>query len=220
MKRTLKRVTAMLLCLVLSCSILPVTVQAASHPFKDVSSSHWANSAVEYVYENDLMNGTAPTTFAPSETLTRAMFVTVLGRMDGVNTNSYSGSSFSDVPTGQWYSAYVKWASSQGIVLGTGNGRFSPNSSVTREQMATMIARYVDTSGISLPDDSNAVNGFTDTASVSSWARDGLELMRRTGILSGYPDGTFGPKKPRPERKRQRFLCGWRKAVHQHLLIR
>lgn len=195
MKRFLKRVTAILLCLVLSCSLLPVTGLAASHPFQDVPSSHWANSAVAYVYDNNLMNGTGSNTFTPNGTLTRAMFVTILGRMDGVNTASYPGTSFSDVPTGQWYSPYVAWASSQGIVTGTGNGRFSPNSPVTREQMAAMIARYVEASGIHLPDADNPASSFKDAASVSSWARDGLELMRRTGILSGYADGTFGPKK-------------------------
>lgn len=196
MKRFLKRVTAILLCLVLSCSLLPITgLAASSHPFRDVPDSHWANSAVAYVYDNNLMNGTGPNTFTPSGTLTRAMFVTILGRMDGVNTASYPGTSFSDVPTGQWYSPYVAWASSQGIVTGTGNGQFSPNSPVTREQMAAMIARYVEASGIRLPDADNAASSFKDAASVSSWARDGLELMRRTGILSGYSDGTFGPKK-------------------------
>ena len=195
MKRFLNRVTAILLCLVLSCSLLPVTGLAASHPFQDVPSSHWANSAVAYVYDNNLMNGTGSNTFTPNGTLTRAMFVTILGRMDGVNTASYPGTSFSDVPTGQWYSPYVAWASSQGIVTGTGNGQFSPNSPVTREQMAAMIARYVEASGIHLPDADNPASSFKDAASVSSWARDGLELMRRTGILSGYADGTFGPKK-------------------------
>lgn len=195
MKRFLNRVTAILLCLVLSCSLLPVTGLAASHPFQDVPSSHWANSAVAYVYDNSLMNGTGSNTFTPSGTLPRAMFVTILGRMDGVNTASYPGTSFSDVPTGQWYSPYVAWASSQGIVTGTGNGQFSPNNPVTREQMAAMIARYVEASGIHLPDADNPASSFKDASSVSSWARDGLELMRRTGILSGYADGTFGPKK-------------------------
>lgn len=195
MKRFLNRVTAILLCLVLSCSLLPVTGLAASHPFQDVPSSHWANSAVAYVYDNSLMNGTGSNTFTPSGTLTRAMFVTILGRMDGVNTASYPGTSFSDVPAGQWYSPYVAWASSQGIVTGTGNGQFSPNTPVTREQMAAMIARYVEASGIHLPDADNPASSFKDASSVSSWARDGLELMRRTGILSGYADGTFGPKK-------------------------
>lgn len=195
MKQFLKRAAAILLCLTLSCSLLPVTGLAASYPFQDVPNSHWATSAVEYVYDNDLMNGTGPRTFTPGGTLTRAMFVTILGRMDGVNAASYPDTSFSDVPVGQWYSPYVAWASGQGIVTGTGNGQFSPNTPVTREQMAAMIARYVDASGVSLPDADNPASSFKDASSVSSWARDGLELMRRTGILSGYDDGTFGPKK-------------------------
>lgn len=196
-----RRFCSAFIVLALCLSLLPGVTVAAAHPFQDVPNGHWATAAVAYVYDNDLMNGTGSGTFTPDGRLTRAMFVTILGRMDGVNAAGYPGTSFSDVPVGQWYSPYVAWASEQRIVTGTGNGNgngngcFSPDTSVTREQMAAMIARYVEAGGINLSDAANAPAGFQDASSVSSWAKDGLELMRRTGILTGYADGTFGPKK-------------------------
>lgn len=180
------------LALLLSCLVLPAGA-AGQHPFRDVPAGHWAGDAVGYVYENNLMNGTGPTAFQPEGTLTRAMFVTILGRMDGVEASQYSGSRFSDVAPGQWYSPYVAWSFQNHIVNGTGGGLFSPDLAVTREEMATMIARYVDAQGLTLPQADRPASPFTDQAAISSWAKEGVELMRQTGLLSGYGDGRFGP---------------------------
>jgi hypothetical protein len=163
--------------------------------FTDVPSTAWYAGNVAYVYENGLMNGTSATTFEPSASLTRAMFVTILGRLDGVDTSAYGSTSFADVATGQWYSAYVAWASENGIVNGYSATTFGTNDLVTREQMATIIARYVDYAGVTLPQAESIVASFQDASSVSGWAREGLELMRTTGIITGYTDGTFGPKR-------------------------
>lgn len=168
--------------------VVGTALAAGQHPFTDVPQSHWANEAVGYVYENDLMNGVSATMFQPGGSLTRAMFVTILGRMAGAEEES-GESGFADVPAGRWYSAYVAWAAGEGIVDGTGNGCFSPNSPVTREQMATMIARYVDSADLPLPETGDPAAPFTDRNAVSDWAEAGVELMRQTGILAGYEDG-------------------------------
>ena len=189
-----RRVISAALALCMMLTLLSGTALAAGqHPFTDVPQSHWANEAVGYVYENDLMNGVSATMFQPGGSLTRAMFVTILGRMAGAEEES-GESGFADVPAGRWYSAYVAWAAGEGIVDGTGNGYFSPNSPVTREQMATMIARYVDSAGLTLPETGDPAAPFTDRNAVSDWAEAGVELMRQTGILAGYEDGTFQPQ--------------------------
>lgn len=126
MKR-MKRVLCPLLVCMLLLSTSIVAVHGAKLPFTDVKSRDWYANAVTYVYENNLMSGLSETSFAPESNLTRAMFVTILGRMDGVNTSLYGGSSFSDVPAGQWYSAYVKWASQKGIVSGYTSTYFGAN---------------------------------------------------------------------------------------------
>ena len=74
--------------------------------------------------------------------MTRGMFVTVLGRLAKVDTENYTGTSFSDVPAATYYAPYISWASGEGIVSGTGNGRFSPDTPVTREQIAKMLFTY------------------------------------------------------------------------------
>lgn len=168
---------------------------AGSSPFADVPAAHWASQAVAYVYDNGLMNGVGEDTFQPGGSLTRAMFVTILGRMAGAAEGDYPGTSFTDVPAGQWYSPYVAWAAQAGVADGTGGGNFSPNRAVTREQMATMIARYTDSAGLTLEEVSDPAAAFPDQGAVASWAREGVDLMRRTGILTGYEDGSFQPQR-------------------------
>ena len=191
-----KRVWSLPLALCLTLLLLTGGAAAAgSNPFADVPGNHWANEAVAYVYDNGLMNGVGEETFQPSGSLTRAMFVTILGRMAGVVEGDHPGISFTDVPAGQWYSPYVAWAAQAGVAGGTGGGKFSPNSAVTREQMATMIARYTESAGLTLDEVSDPAPSFTDQGAVASWAREGVDLMRRTGILTGYEDGSFQPQR-------------------------
>lgn len=191
-----RRGIAMFLALCLSLSLVSGGAAAAgNNPFADVPSSHWANEAVNYVYGKGMMNGVGKDTFQPKGSLTRAMFVTILGRMAGVKENAYPGTSFGDVPVGQWYSPYVAWAAQTGVTGGTGGGKFSPTSAVTREQMATMIARYTESADLTLGESSDPAPSFTDQSAVASWAREGVDLMRRTGILTGYEDGSFQPQR-------------------------
>lgn len=191
-----RRVAALILALCFCLTVMPGGAAAAGNsPFTDVPSGHWASEAVTYVYGNGLMNGVGENTFQPSGSLTRAMFVTILGRMAGVTEGDYPGTSFTDVPAGQWYSPYVAWAAQAGVAGGTGGGKFSPDNAVTREQMATMIARYTESAGLTLDEVSAPAAAFTDQGAVASWAREGVDLMRRTGILTGYEDGSFQPQR-------------------------
>jgi hypothetical protein len=121
------------------------------------------------------------------------MFVTILGRMAGVNEGDYSGSSFTDVAAGTWYAPFVQWGAKNGIVNGMGGGKFAPNSPVTREQMAALITRYADFAQFDLPAGANAPASFRDAGSISGWAFESVERMRRTGLLNGDPEGNFHP---------------------------
>lgn len=189
MKRWVAKILSVIL--VLTVVVFPAGA-AGTHSFRDVSRSHWASGAIQYVYENDLMNGTSSTTFQPDGILDRAMFVTILGRLFDVRANQNVVSTFPDVPTGQWYSGYVAWAQREGIVAGDG-GKLLPESPVTREQMATMISRFLSSEGIRLPNADVVPSSFRDAGFVSDWAREGVELMRKTGIISGDSNGYFNP---------------------------
>ena len=130
--------------------------------------------------------------FDPSGTMTRAMLVTVLGRLAGIDPADYDGqSAFSDVDADSWYGPYVAWAAENGVVEGVGDGLFAPDAPITREQMCTMLVRYLDSDQVELPEMTNPPV-FTDQDQVSDWAVDAVDRFRRSGVVEGS-DGEFQP---------------------------
>ena len=154
-----------------------------SLPFTDVHESDWFYKDVAFAYENGLFAGTSDTTFSPNTSMTRAMLVAVLYRLEG--KPSVSGrSGFSDVTSGSYYEDAVTWAADNGIVYGTSASTFSPNANVTREQMTAILYRYAqykkyDTAA------SSSLNGFTDHASVSGYAAASLEWAVAEELVYG-----------------------------------
>lgn len=161
-----------------------------SLPFTDVRESDWFYENVAFAYENGLFAGTSDTTFSPNTSMTRAMLVAVLYRLEG--KPSVSGrSGFSDVTSGSYYEDAVTWAADNGIVYGTSASTFSPNANVTREQMTAILYRYAqykkyDTAARS------SLNGFTDHASVSGYAAASLEWAVAEELVYGS-DGKLMP---------------------------
>ena len=186
-----RRVISAALALCMMLTLLSGTALAAGqHPFTDVPQSHWANEAVGYVYENDLMNGVSATMFQPGGSLTRAMFVTILGRMAGAEEES-GESGFADVPAGSWYAPYVNWAAANGIVNGTSATTFDPNTTISRQDMAVMLYNYTQHFGVQL--DQKTVTAFTDEGSVAAYALPAVQALHRAGVINGMPDGSFQP---------------------------
>ena len=162
------------------------------NPFIDVSPADAYYDAVLYVYENGLFKGVSEIQFAPNTTMTRAMFVTVLGRMAGVNPLLYQKSSFTDVEMGQWYSPYVEWAAKSGIVLGYGDGTFGLNDDITVEQAAVILTRYAAFTGRSTYT-LRTLGDFADAADVSDWAVYSMKWIVSSGIYTGE-NGMLSPK--------------------------
>lgn len=160
--------------------------------YVDVPATAWYAPYVEYATVNKLMSGIGNRCFSPDTVLTRGMFVTVLGQLAQIDEDAYPGTSFHDVEIGRWYAPFVEWAAQHDVVSGTGNGRFEPNAPITREQMASIVARYVQSTGTTLPTITDPVV-FKDMDAVSGWALEGVELMRMTGIISGDEKGYFNP---------------------------
>ena len=168
------------------------TAQAAA--FRDVSSGAWYAGYVRRASEEGLMAGTSEDRFSPDATLTRAMFVTILGRLHQVDPDDFRQSTaFVDAPKDSWYGPYVNWASQYDIVSGYSTWIFGSNDPITREQMASILARYLEFLDVELPDGEDTVSSFRDSSKVSGWARQGVELMRRTGILAGDQNRNFRP---------------------------
>ncbi|HIX32236.1 MAG TPA: S-layer homology domain-containing protein [Firmicutes bacterium] len=161
-------------------------------PFTDVAADAWYYDAVEYVYDNDLMNGTAPTVFAPNATLTRGMLATVLWRMEGSPVVNYA-LPFEDVSADQWYTEAIRWAASVGVVNGTSATTYAPNANITREQLATMLYRYAAYKSGSVSA-SASLSGFTDAGSVSDYAADAMEWAVAEEIIGGMTSTTLVPQ--------------------------
>ena len=152
-------------------------------PFTDVRESDWFYEDVAFAYENGLFAGTSDTTFSPNASMTRAMLVTVLYRLEGQPAvNGRSG--FSDVQYSGYYEDAVTWAADNGIVNGTSTTMFSPNANVTREQMAAILYRYAQYKKYNTAA-SSGLNGFTDHASVSGYAAASLEWAVAEKLVNG-----------------------------------
>ena len=152
--------------------------------FDDVTKGDWFYKDVEYVYNEGIMDGVSKREFAPNETLTRAMIVKILYRIEG-EPAGYRSSDFNDVESGRWYTGAVAWAAEKEIVKGYGNGKFGPNDPVTREQLAAILYRYTQYKGWSTPAASGNLDGFKDAASVSSYAVDAMNWAVDEGLLKG-----------------------------------
>ena len=159
-------------------------------PFIDVDPDSWYYGAVEYAYENGLMNGVAADQFAPQKTLTRAMMAAVLANLENGSANT-SGS-FSDVADGAWYADAVNWAAENGIVNGYEDGTFRPDAPLTREQMAAFLYNYAVYKGYDVSA-TNDLAQFSDAAQVSSWAADVVKWAVGADLLHGVGDDKLAP---------------------------
>lgn len=153
-------------------------------PFVDVLKEHWFYNDVLYVYENGLMNGVSDTEFAPNETLTRAMVVTILSRMSGEEIDEATESAFSDVAAGMWYSNAIAWAASKNIVNGFEDGTFQPDAPVTRAQLVTILYRYAQYKGMDVSTLSDLAQ-FTDAADVPAYALEAMQWAVGSELISG-----------------------------------
>ena len=182
------------------------TAAKPENPFTDVKSGSWYEAAVLYARANGFFDGTSATTFEPDGPMTRAMFVTVLGRMAGVEAADYAGATdFSDVAEGTWYAPFVKWAARYGITTGTGNGKFSPDGRITREEMAVFFVRYFETFDAMPKADTTVTTKPADLDEVSSWAQESVLKLWALGLLNG--DGVNFAPKDKATRAQTAALC-------------
>ena len=182
---------ALVLCIILA--LLPGTAMAAgTHPFTDVPQGHWANEAVGFVYEKGLMSGTDKTIFSPNDPTTRGMIVTILYRLEGEPSASNDGT-FTDVDSGTWYTDPIAWAAANGVVEGTTPTTFAPNAPVTREQMATILYRYLAAKGYDVTARAD-LSDYTDAEKISAYAKDAMSWANALGLITGDTPATLTPQ--------------------------
>lgn len=147
-------------------------------PFTDVTSGSWYYDGVKYVCDNGLMNGTSANEFNPNANTTRSMIVTILARMEGVNTSGGA----------TWYAAGRAWAMGAGISDGT-----NMTGKITREQLAAMLYRYAKLKGYDVSASAD-ISGYTDASGVSSWATDAMRWAVSAGLINGRTATTLAPQ--------------------------
>lgn len=171
---------------------LPVSDQSPAL-FRDIHT-HWAEESIEQAVEAGLFSGTGNNRFSPNGDMTRAMFVTVLGRMAeqmGIDVANSPHPPFGDVTTDGWYSNYVAWAFAEDITQGVSDTWFGTRRAITRQEAATLFYRFMQHYSITLPGDATA--SFPDAYRISDWASAAVAEAVRTGLIVGLGDGRFAP---------------------------
>ena len=160
-------------------------------PFTDVSWNHWAYSAVKRVYTRGLMVGVSDTSFAPGQTLSRAMLASILYRLAGEPAVT-AENPFTDVPADRWYTDAVIWAAENSIVVGCGDGTFRPNAPATRAQTAVMLYAYANFAGRNTSQRAD-LSAFADAADVPSWALAEMQWAHAAQLILGRDGKLLAP---------------------------
>ena len=170
-----------------------VVLDQAENPYVDMGS-HWATESASLAAARGMMQGTGEGRFAPGQGMSRAMVVQMLANLEHVADRPEGGALFVDVQEDAWYASAISWADRAGIVRGVGNGKFEPNRMVTREEVAVILLRYAQSTGLPLPNVVNdAALSFTDSADIQPWAIEAVRSLHAAGIIRGMADNTFAP---------------------------
>ncbi len=156
--------------------------------FIDVAPNAWYKDAVQYAYDNGLMTGVSATEFDPEATTTRAMIVSILARLEGVESAQAAG--FADVDD-EWYATAVNWAANVGVVNGYEDNTFQPNTAITREQLAAILMNYAAYKGEDVSNRADLAN-YTDQP--STWATETMSWAVAEGLISGVTNDELQPQ--------------------------
>jgi len=158
-------------------------------------AGHWGADYINFVSDRALFGGTSPTEFSPEDTMTRGMFITVLGRMHGLDTTKYDGNTgYTDVPATEYYAPYIQWAKEIGIMAGTSDTTFGPDQPILRETMALVIDKYIANSGYEFNIYSIEQTAFNDLGECDAATAEAIGKVQKAGIINGKGEGRFDPK--------------------------
>lgn len=161
--------------------------------YTDIAEGSWYMEAVRFAIGNGFMNGVAGNRFDPNGSMTRAMFVTVLARLDGAELDNNATSVFKDVPSGQWYTGAIAWATKNGLLYGVGDGKFAPDDTLTREQTATLLFRYADRKKYDTEPRAD-LSGYKDYDKIGSYAMEAISWANAMGIIKGVSANSLDPR--------------------------
>lgn len=217
MKKKVQRFLAALLSVLLCLPMLPATAFAAGMPFRDVSQGQWYYEAVDYAYRNGIMSGESATRFSPNTNVTRAQMCQILYNLEG--KPDVSGNAFSDVRQSDWYYQAVNWAADQQIVGGVDEGRFDPNTPISREQLVLILYRYGAYTGYDV-EGAVSIDAFADAGTVSSWAETAVRWAVGDGIISGTDGNRLNPGGTATRAQTATMMMRFDRQVEQYLAFK
>ena len=190
--KKLKRLS-LIMAMVMLFSCFGIFASAANvNDFTDVPANAWYRDYLAYATEHGMINGTTSTTFSPKGTMTRGMFIAILGRAfsDGTET----GNKFTDVSPDKYYYHYVYWGVNHGVTNGTTDTTFEPDKKITRQQMASMVGRAIQNMGLNLEKKNDSAYSYSDASGIADYAKDGIQTCWEYGLMLGDTNGTFRPQ--------------------------
>jgi len=171
-----------------SFSVCPGDHTCPIWPYTDAEATAWYHDGVHYCIENGLMTGYGNGIFKPNADTTRAMITVMLWRLNGSPVVNYL-LDFEDVEEGQWYTEAIRWAKSEGIATGYGNGYFGTNDAITREQMVTILWRYAQYKGVDVSVGENTnILSYNDAFDVAEYAIPAMQWACGSGMVQGMND--------------------------------
>lgn len=174
---------------------LAYTSQPDLPSFKDIQD-HWAKASIERLLSKQIVQGTTAGTFQPNADVTRAQFISLLVRAFGGAQGSTKPTPFSDVKAASWYADEVAIGQQAGWIGGYGDGTFRPNHTISREEMAVMLARVIQQLYSSdTVSSTDSLRAFRDGSQISSWAKASVALLMSEKLINGDQAGNFNPKR-------------------------
>ena len=167
--------------------------------FDDIQG-HWAQNNIEILATDGIINGKTESLFVPDTSITRAEFITIIVRalreyaIVDFSVEDIAQTNFTDLEAGAWYVDEVQYAAKLGLVKGTGDGKFNPNSNITREQIATIIGRtHALYDGEHSVDADSILSTYTDKDTISDWAKNDVALLVVMKVINGVSTYKIGP---------------------------
>ena len=190
-----------------------LTISIAKNTFADVPDGAWYAEPVGKAVQQGIVSGMSATEFAPDMPVSRAMFVTLLSRVEQLKDGTAildGDTTFSDIAAREWYSTAVRWAADAKIVEGS-DGYYRPNDRITREELATILYRYASAQKLAVSVSADALKEFSDRDLVSAWAVDAMRWACSRGIINGV-DGALQPDAPATRAQAVKMLVSFMEA--------
>ena len=193
----MKKILALLLAVAVLASMLSISALGLSaEDFSDVPEDSWYYEDVDFMALHEYMNGFPDGTFRPQDLLTREQVAVIFARVWGADVSNNDVAPYDDVTPGRYSAGAIQWLKDTGLTTGTGNNKFSPKGTLTRQELATFTARFVKLYLEQHPDvklvPKNVVDGFNDMDKAADWAVESIEYCREQGLLYGFPNDRRG----------------------------